>query len=134
MASETITRNDLTAILNSVLPNPADMTPQEVEDFIDSIGGGRVDPIRINYASGVTVPISTDVSINSAKALIGDLYSNSGAFARVTVDGNIITQGRATGSANTVFPVFLILSSGQTLRLSPSDANATFDCKLYDIE
>ena len=63
MASETITRNDLTAILNSVLPNPADMTPQEVEDFIDSIGGGRVDPIRINYASGVTVPISTDVSI-----------------------------------------------------------------------
>ena len=39
MASETITRNDLTAILNSVLPNPADMTPQEVEDFIDSLLG-----------------------------------------------------------------------------------------------
>lgn len=112
-----------------------DMTSQEVDDFIDSIGGGgSVEPIRINYASGVTVPIATDVAINTSKALIGDLYSNSGAFARVTVDGNIITQGRATGSANTVFPVFLILSSGQTLRLSPSDANATFDCKLYDIE
>lgn len=39
MASETITRNDLTAILNSVLPNPADMTPQEVEDFVDSLLG-----------------------------------------------------------------------------------------------
>lgn len=39
MASETITRNDLTAILNSVLPNPTDMTPQEVEDFIDSLLG-----------------------------------------------------------------------------------------------
>lgn len=37
MSSETITRNDLTAILNEVLPNPSDMTPQEVEDFVDGL-------------------------------------------------------------------------------------------------
>lgn len=37
MSSEAITRNDLTAILNEVLPNPADMTPQEVEDFVDGL-------------------------------------------------------------------------------------------------
>lgn len=56
MSSETVTRNDLTAILNEVLPNPADMTPQEVEDFVDGLnvtGINAVDYVVEQGTSGI---------------------------------------------------------------------------------
>lgn len=56
MSSEAITRNDLTAILNEVLPNPADMSPQEVEDFVDGLnvtGINAVDYIVEQGTSGI---------------------------------------------------------------------------------
>lgn len=56
MSSETVTRNDLTAILNEVLPNPSDMTPQEVEDFVDGLnisGINAVDYVVEQGTSGI---------------------------------------------------------------------------------
>lgn len=90
-------------------------------------------PMRIDYSSGVDVSAGVDVAITKNKVLIGNLLSNSNAFARVIVDSVEVAAGRGVASANTVFPVFLPLYAGQTLRLSPSDANATFQCKLYDV-
>ena len=90
-------------------------------------------PIRIDYSSGTSVAASTDIPITTNKVLIGNLLSNNNAFARVIIDNVEVASGRGTTSGNTVFPIFIPLYAGQTLRLSPSDANATFQCKLYDV-
>ena len=91
-------------------------------------------PMRIDYSSGISVAASTDISITTNKVLIGTLLSNQTAYARVVVDGNTIVEARGTDSSwNIVFPVFIPLYPGQTLRLSPSDTHASFQCKLYDV-
>jgi hypothetical protein len=73
MSSETITRNDLTAILNEVLPNPSDMTPQEVEDFVDGLNISGINAVDYIVEQG-TEGIWTYRKWNSGIAECWGLY------------------------------------------------------------
>lgn len=76
MSSETITRNDLTAILNEVLPNPADMTPQEVQDFVDGLNISSINAVDYIVEQG-TSGIWTYRKWNSGIAECWCLYVGS---------------------------------------------------------
>ena len=93
MASDTITRNDLTAILNSVLPNPADMTPQEVEDFIDSLLGQGSNIADFVVEQGTETVSSTVWTYRKWNSGISECWAKASFSVSYSAWGSIYSSG-----------------------------------------
>lgn len=85
MSSETITRNDLTNILNEIVAiDGTDMTAQEVDDFVDSLNVSSVNlsnPIKMQTFGWVAS------SAYNAGSLIASTFSVSNASQGTPPDG-----------------------------------------------
>lgn len=95
MASETITRNDLTAILNSVLPNPTDMTPQEVDDFVDALESQSY-PLLIKCASRNCVWSNSEGSDEFFANTLLSSYNNIYGILATAIGGGVMAVTRSS--------------------------------------